>query len=241
MKIYETMPQERIEGWHMSTVSHSDGQEFDFHYHGVEEWLEVLEGEMRFIATFGLVADRENEDGADRRVMGPVEYPVLQGQALMIPQGEVHFVRIGSAGVRYRMWVPQEEEGPFRKELDATDKDLMIANLAVPEAENGTAAVFSEFFGPFLSRDLTFRTAKGQILSYDQFMHRDRAGVKRFPSDAVRVLHKSDDSVLLSTVVHTEPEGGGKRSAFTNVRLFTQEDNAWKCRAWLNYPELAAP
>ena len=63
-------------------------QSLKFHYHDVEEWLQVRQGEMSFVSAKGHI------------------YRVEAGRILEIPRGEVHRVEIGPSGVEYQMWLP---------------------------------------------------------------------------------------------------------------------------------------
>jgi hypothetical protein len=49
MEKYRIMPGQVVDGWPSEDVHHLPGSEpVDFHYHDVEEWLEVLEGTITF-------------------------------------------------------------------------------------------------------------------------------------------------------------------------------------------------
>jgi quercetin dioxygenase-like cupin family protein len=224
MKIYRSMPRELVDGWVTRSVRHAGGEQVAWHYHGVEEWLEVLEGDVCFVSA-----------GGD-------EYPLSAGEALHIPQGEVHRVRIGPSGVAYQMWLPAEvsEEG-FAHTLDAESVALVERNLAVPQTEDSEdRAVFRRFFEDFLSAEFLFRTAPGALLPREEFLGRPAGDVRRESSRSVRILHQGPKSVLLSTLVHTSPKSGGPRRSFVNLRLFVPERDGWRCRAWLNYPDEAS-
>jgi len=217
MNIYRTMPHQLIEGWSAQWVQHAGDDQFGFHYHDVEEWLEVQSGDIRFFSA------------------GGVEYHASAGEALHIPLGEVHRVQIGSGGVTYQMWTPiAVNEDAFAHKLDDEELALVQKNLGVPDAED---AGNMEFFKDFLSDTLIFRTAKGLLLNKGAFLKRPPASITRVQSDGVRFLHKSGDSILLSTVIHTMLKDGGERQSNSNNRLFVREDKIWKCRVWLNYPE----
>jgi hypothetical protein len=122
---------------------------------------------------------------------------------------------------------------------DAEDISLIEKNLAVPKAEDSGD---SAFFDDFLSEELMFRAASGKLLNKQAFLKRTPANITRIPSDSVCVLHKSPDSVLLSTIVHTLAEGG-RRQTYSNYRTCVregEEKERWRLRIWLNYPEATA-
>lgn len=221
MKVYRNMPRELVDGWATSIVNHAGGQTFDFHYHEVEEWLEVLEGDICFVSA------------------GGVEYPLFQTQALNIPQGEVHQVRVGPNGVKYNMWLSAEvSDEDFSKKLGNQDLSLINKNLEVLKAEDSEDREFYRaFFDDFLFEEFTFRGADRKLLNKRAFLERAPANFTRIESDSIRILHQSPGIVLLSTVVHTQPKAGGARSSFTNFRLFVTEGDVGRCRVWINYPE----
>jgi hypothetical protein len=240
MKRFAKMPHELVDGWPSSIQRHDGGEQFALHYHDVEEWLEVLEREICFVSA------------------GGHEYPLVKGEALRIPQGEAHRVQVGSGGVEYRMWLSVEVRGqPFMRPLDTEDiLGLIRDNLAVPGNENLLLArenpndpevenrwqQAEAFFRGLLSEQLLFRTARGALLNKDAFLARPRPDteVERSSSGSVRILHKSDESVILSTVVYTRPGTAGPQDAYSNTRLFVKEGESWKCRVWLNYPKPGA-
>jgi len=65
------------------------------------------------------------------------------------------------------------------------------------------------------------------------FAARDRSA-----SGTVCVLNRTANGVLLSTVV-TTGTGGPTPLHFTNIRLFARESGLWKCRMWVNFPQLS--
>lgn len=233
MNKYPSMPRQLVDRWRLSEPSHPPGQRVPFHYHNAEEWLEVLEGKISFFSA------------------GEVEYRLVEGEALEIPQGEVHRVEIGPERVRYQMWVPVDTGEPFESHmLDDEDLSLVRKNLELPLVENqwdrkNPEALTTEddknraFLDDFLSMQLTFRSAAGKIFEKTQYMARG-PGDPRLPSDCIRILHKStgkdSETVLLSTVVHTQPKEGPRKS-FSNYRLFVKEAGIWRCRVWMNHPD----
>ena len=234
MNKYPSMPRQLVDGLPPRNVPHPAGEQVDFHYHDVEEWLEVLKGKISFFSA------------------GELEYSLVEGEALKIPQGEIHRVAIGPEGVTYRMWVPVNDEF-FSHMLDDKDMSLVRRNLELPEVENRWDARIREnltggdnknraFLDDSLSADLTFCTADGKLLvGKVAYLDRPPADVIiRYPSDSIRILLKGPESILLSTVVYTELKKGGPRQSFSNSRLFVKEGDIWKCRVWVNYPELGA-
>jgi hypothetical protein len=207
----------------------------------VEEWLKILKGEVTFFSA----GNRQ-------------KYPLSEGQALNIPQGEVHRVEIGSSGVTYRMWTPVELPKPFRLELDQDVLQLIERNLKVPEQENqwdrrDPSIPWEElqqkddyrFLSGFTSEDLIFHTATGLVFrtKEDYLRRKPSPAVWRFSSGCVCILDLRKDeesgavtSLLLSTVVHTRENAGPRKSA-VNLRSFVKESSDWVCRLWLNYLE----
>lgn len=229
MNIYDNIASDLVDGWPTYVQDRAGGQQLAFHYHDVEEWLEVLEGEIYFVSA------------------GEREYRPLKGQALHIPRGEVHGAQVGPDGVEYRMWMPVEVPlETFANKLAPEDMSLIQKNRDAPGHENHLNHDTTEgrnaraFLDDFLSQELTFRRATGQLLDKKAFLEREPADITRTASDSVRVLHKSSDSVLLSTVVHTQSGTEGPRKSFCNHRLFVKEGDAWRCRVWINYPEPVA-
>lgn len=236
MNKYPSMPRQLVDRWRTSEPSHPPGQQVPFHYHDAEEWLEVLEGTISFFSA------------------GEVEYPLVKGEALEIPQGEAHRVDIGPQGVRYQMWVPVDSGEPFESHmLDDEDQSLVRRNLELPLVENqwdwrNQEALTTEddknraFLDAFLSPQLTFRNAAGKVFNKSQYMGRG-PGDPRLPSDCIRILHKSSekgsDIVLLSTAVYTQPKEGPRKS-FSNYRLFVKDAGIWRCRVWMNHPDPGA-
>jgi len=216
MRIYPQVPEGLVSDWAVSTERHDPGEKLRPHYHDVEEWLQVQQGEIRFSSAGGR------------------DYPLGVGQALRIARGEVHRVEIGPHGVEYRMWIPVAvPEGAFANVLDDADLTLIQKNLEFPGAEDrGDAGFFEEL----LSERLMFRTARGDILRKADFKSRGFKNQDRSASDSVRVLHKGANSVLLSTIVSMSGDAGATQ-AFTNERLFVREGTSLKCVVWLNYPE----
>jgi len=67
--------------WIEEEVSHKFGEDADFHYHEVDEWLEVRRGGFAFYSAEDLLGSGE-----------PITCTVKD--VLHIPQGEVHRVKI---------------------------------------------------------------------------------------------------------------------------------------------------
>lgn len=217
MKIHSNIPDEITNQWTSGIERHAGKEQVAFHYHDVEEWLQVVNGQIRFFSA------------------GEQEYPLNTGQILQIPRGEVHRVEFGPDGVEYRMWVPTAANREhFANRLNEEDIRLIKDNLDLPKAEdNGDIP----FFNGFLSEQLLFRTATGVELDKAGFIKRGFRNRNRL-SDSIRVLYKGLDCVLISAVVTIE-EGGAAQS-FLNARLFVREGSTFECRVWLNSPEPAS-
>jgi len=231
-------------------VHHSFGQDADFHYHEVEEWLEVTQGAFSFYPAVDLV----------RPGMQPPGDPASEGQdskiickekdVLHIPQGEVHRVEINdSAGVTYKMWTPIPSGSCFQRMLDPALKELVRRNLELPAVEDRydkckstnspLANADQEFLEDFVSPALTMHTKTGVILDKHGYLTRGAAPFIRSPSNSVEILHVTSqpESVLLSTVVTTTDIATSKTEQIVNIRLFVKENGGWKCRVWRNYPK----
>ena len=173
------MPHALVDGWPSEDVRHPPGSEpIDFHYHDVEEWLEVLEGTIIFFTA------RERS------------YALAVGEALNIQPGEVHRVEIGPEGVKYRMWLPVDMSGKiFQHKLDEQDIDLVRRNLELPEFENPwdqrsrdipvAGNLSGELLDNITSAELIFRNAKGTFLGKKAYLARPRAPLTRTPSDTI--------------------------------------------------------
>jgi Cupin domain len=249
------VPRQQL-NWVSELVEHRLGEDAPFHYHEVEEWLQVQEGKITFFPAGELMG------------LG-APYPCVQGDVLRIPQGEVHRVEIGSAVVKYQMWTPVPSGSCFQRKIDRDLEELIRRNLQLPGVENRyderkrnprdptpQDQQDDQFLDDFVSEALTMRTAGGGILDRRAYLTRGPAPFTRSPSPSVRILHKTPprnappgapgtappdhESLLLSTVVHTTGGPGGPQQ-ITNLRLFGKEDSrVWKCRVWVNYPEPGA-
>lgn len=217
MKIHSNIPDVITNNWTCSIERHVGKEMVAFHYHDVEEWLQVVRGQISFFSA------------------GEKEYRLSVAQVLQIPRGEVHRVEISPNGVEYRMWVPTAASREhFANELNEEDIRLIKDNLDLPKAEDNGNVLF---FNGFISEQLLFRTAMGAELDKAGFIGRGFRNRNRH-SDSIRVLCKGLDCVLISAVVTIE-EGGAPQS-FINERLFVREGSALKCRVWLNSPEPAS-
>ncbi len=223
MKTYSAMKSELVDNWPSSVEPHAAADQVALHYHEVEEWLEVLDGEITFSSA------------------GGQKHVIRKGEALNIPQGELHRVEVGPNGVQYRMWTPIPVcDETFRKELEPDELELVRRNLELPGAENRKDANPSNtaFLSDFVSSDLIFRSGGGDIVTgKDAFLKRPPSPVTRSSSGSVRVLHKGVSSLLISTTVYTTPIEGGQAKSFVNLRLFRKENSGWKCLVWMNYLE----
>ncbi len=240
MERYANKPDQLLARWvgEDVTENHIDSGGVGFHYHAMEEWLEVLTGELTFFSAGNRTSHR-----------------LGKGDVLHLALGEVHRVEVGSEGATYRRWTPVAPGEQFRQELDEELRLLVERNLEVPEQENrwdsrdpSGAAPFEkradfQFLRAFASDDLVFRNADGAFLTKEQYLARAPAkGVQRDSSGSVQLLHVRRDepaSVLLSTVVHVWQENGPRRS-YENVRAFVRGPTGWACRLWLNVEEVRA-
>ncbi len=232
MERFDSLPRNAVEGWPQQLVKHPPLERVPFHYHAVEEWLQVMHGALTFVAP------------------GGAEIPVTTGQALRLPPGEVHRVDIGPDGTSYEMWTARDERDDMFAHPVSEDLLALIArNLTLPEVENRWDRRNRDqptprdredetFLLETLSPALVFRTGKGGYLDRGHYLRRPPPNplFVRSSSGSVQVLHEGADSLLLSTVVHTSRDDGST-AAFTNVRLFVREDGRWMCRVWLNSPD----
>jgi hypothetical protein len=216
MKIHTVLPQTLLDGWTSSQETHPAGQTVEFHYHDVEEWLEVRRGEI----TFFTLSDQA--------------LPLRAGAVLHIPRGEVHRAEIGPDGVEYQMYLPVAPATAFANRLAAEELALLRTNLAFPIREENTDGHAAEFFATHLSDQLAFCRADATVVGKDAF----RGGFvarNRTSSGTVSVLNRTPNGILLSTVV-TMGAGGPAAKSFTNIRLFVNESGAWRCKMWVNHP-----
>jgi hypothetical protein len=223
MKSYPNMPLQVVAGWPPpSTVPHPARHRADFHYHNLDEWLEVTQGDVTFFTLSGQ------------------EHEVVAGQALHIPRGEVHRVEVGSQGVTYQMWLPAAPTGDFQNLIAPKDQPLFEENLALPVRENNVDGKAEAFFKDLLSEQLSFCKANGGVVTKKEFIAAGFTNLGRVSDGTVRVLSRTADSLLLSTVVTvTEGPESGRNKSYTNVRLFKPEGGRMKLRIWVNYPEPA--
>jgi cupin domain len=210
MKTYSSMPHQVVHGWASSTETRAAGFRADFHYHDLDEWLEVIKGDI----TFFTLSDQP--------------YRVGVGQALHIPQGEVHRVEVGSVRVEYQMWTPAPPAGNFSNQLTPPEVALLQKNLEFPVREDAGDA---PFFDLILSDQSMFCGVDGVVLDKKRFKKRGFVRRGRSSAGSVRVLNRTTEGLLISTVVTVAGE------SFTNVRLFVQEAGEPKCRVWVNYRE----
>jgi len=217
MKTYSSMRDQFVHGWDQTTESHLAGFRADFHYHDLDEWLEVVRGDITFFTLSGQA------------------YRVGVGQALQIPRGEVHRVEVGPDVVDYRMWTPVPAGGNFSKELSPQEVALLQKNLEFPVREDAGDA---PFFDRILSDRSMFCGVDGVVIDKKGFIGRGFVRRGRSSAGSVRVLNRTTESLLILTVV-TVSGAGGPPQSFMNVRLFVQEDGEPKCRVWVNYREPA--
>lgn len=215
MKIYAALPTEFLEGWDSRVQTHPALEHVTDHYHDSEEWLEVLRGEMTFYALCG------------------DDWRLHEGDVFHIPRGEVHRVEIGPAGVEYRMYAQVDITSGFSHSLSPDELAMLRMNIEFPSREENTDGHAAEFFDGTLSDSLVFVRADVSVIGKQTFTAgftaRDRAS-----GGSVCVLNRTDNGVLLSTTVMVGK--GTTQKAFINLRAFTKEADAWRCRVWLNYP-----
>lgn len=216
LKIYTALPSELVEGWRSRIQTHPAAERIAEHYHDSEEWLEVTRGEMTFASLSG--------EG----------WRLRAGDAFHIPRGEVHRVQIGDRGVEYRMYAETEMLSGFSRPLGEDDLALLRTNLEFPIREENADGHAADFFREHLSDALTFVRADTSVVGKEGFTA-GFAGRGRASRGSICVLNRSDTAMLITTVVTVGT--GPAQKAFTNVRLWAREADAWKCRVWVNYPE----
>jgi len=216
MKTYSTVPPAMVDGWTTRDSTHPPLEQVPFHFHDAEEWLEVLRGQMTFYSLSGQART------------------LAAASVLRIPRGEVHRAEIGPEGVSYRMYVPVDSTTGFTKPLSDDEIDLLRKNLAFPVEEEKKTDDAAKFFEPLLANDLAFGRADLNVIgkkSYlEEFTARDRSS-----SRTISVLNRSDNGILVSTVVTTGTNTPAPKY-FTNIRLFVKEGSDWRLRVWVNYP-----
>jgi len=217
MKIYSSLPQVAVHDWFMSDETHGPGVQVDFHYHDMDEWLEVVKGDITFFDLSGH------------------EYRLGAKQALRIARGEVHHVEVGSEGVDYQMWLPVTPAAGFQNMLTPDEVACLKNNLESAEREDNRNNDAASFFDEFLSNQIVFSRADGSmVIGKKEFIDAGFKDRGRKSSGSVRVLRRTTDTLFLSAVV-TVTEGSPL--SFTNLKLFVREDGSLKCRMWINYPE----
>ncbi len=216
MKTYAALPTALLEGWTARDSTHPPLQQIGFHYHDVEEWLQITSGGM----TFYPLSDQP--------------CPAGTGAVLRIPRGEVHKAEIWTSGVTYRMYLPIEDASGFSVQLRDDEIEVLRANLAFPEHEENLHVRAREFFDEQLSEHLAFCRADGSVAGKaafrGPFVPRGRTS-----SGTIAVLTRTADTLLISTEV-TVATGTPAARTFTNIRLFKKEEDGWRCRVWVNYP-----
>ena len=232
MKMYKELPAGIESNWASQEVSYPPGSKpVPFHYHEVEEWLQVLNGTMKF---FPIREENPN---------------VLKaGDLLNIQPGEAHRVEFGPEEVKYRMWLPEQvADNHFQHPLDDNEVALLRKNLDLAEVENrwdrrpnGTAVgqnADGRFLDNLISPSLIFRGAARKFVGKKAYLGRPPGDFVRTPSNTISILHKGDGYMLISTVVETRKSNTQELASYFNVRLFVREDGLWRCRIWLNFPE----
>jgi Cupin domain len=219
MRVYPSLPVSILSGWASTNQTHSPRQNVDFHYHDVEEWLEVLRGEITFFTISGQ------------------QFRLTIGSVLQIPRGEVHRAEVGADGVEYQMLLPVTVPETFANRLGVDELAMLQTNLEFPIREDNKDGDAAQFFEEHLSEALLFCRANGRVVCKEAF--RDGfADQTRSSSGTVQILNRTQSAVLVSTVV-TMGAGGAAPKRFTNIRLFAKESGSWKCRMWINFPASA--
>jgi hypothetical protein len=191
----------------------------DFGYYDVEVWLEVFKGEI----TFDTLSDGKGK-GVQLRT----------NDILWIPRGEVHRIVVAPRGAEYRLYATVEIPKAVTLSPDAVE--MLRTNLKFPSQEENTDGHAAEFFQAHLSEALVFCKVSGEVIGKKKFLEKFVKN-NRVSSGTVCVLNRTGKGILLSTVVTMSPNGA--RASFTNVRLFAEEeDGTWKCRMWINYPQM---
>jgi Cupin domain len=220
MKVNAAVPAGPVGGWRESPKELPGPQTIGPHYHDVEEWLTVVSGEITF---FTLAAE---------------PFRVDVGRSLHIPRGEVHHVKVGPQGVEYRMFVPIAE--PMSVNV-LTGKEVIALrqNLEFPDYEDGRVENGLQFFESALSDQLLFCRANGKWDNKEEFLapfltnttdNKDRSS-----SGSIKVLKKSENGLLISTIVQVGKAEQAKW--YMNVRFLEKEGGKLRCRFWVNYEQ----
>ncbi len=220
MKVYAAVPAGSVDAWRESPKKLPSAQTIGPHYHDVEEWLTVVSGEIMFFTLAG------------------EPFRVDVGRSLHIPRGEVHHVKVGSQGAEYRMFVPITE--PMSVNV-LTGKEVIALrqNLEFPNYEDGRAENGLQFFESTLSDQLLFCRADGKCDNKEEFIapfcaetidNRDRSS-----SGSIKVLKKSENGLVISTVVQVGKADQAKW--YMNVRYLEKEEGKLRCRFWVNYEQ----
>jgi hypothetical protein len=219
MKVYAAVPDGTVNRWRESPKELPARQAIGPHYHDVEEWLTVVSGEITFFTLAG------------------EPFRIDVGQSLHISRGEVHRVKVGSQGVRYRMFVPVAK--PISDNV-LTGKEVIALrqNLEFPDYEDGPAKDGLQFFESALSDQLLFCRANGKWESKEEFLTpflTETTDKKdRLSAGSIKVLKKSENGLLISTVVQV---GKAKPKWYMNVRFLGKEGGKLRCRFWVNYEQ----
>jgi hypothetical protein len=220
MQTYTNLPIALLDGWIPREQTHPPLQQVGYHYHNVEEWLEVIHGGI----TFYSLSDQP--------------WRLAAGAVFRIPRGEVHRAEIGPSGVVYRMYLPIDHTAGFSIPLSDGELALLKTNLEFPEREENADRGTAQFFAEHLSQHLAFCRVDGTVAGKEAF----RGGFLprgRSSDGTIRVLNRTADALLLATGVIVGT-GTAEAKTITNVRLFKQEDGGWKCRVWVNFPAAAS-
>jgi len=218
MKLYARVPQDLVDSWEQSSQTLPSNQTVGFHYHDVDEWLTVVQGGI----TFFTLADEL--------------FHVEIGRALHIPRGEVHRAEADADAVECRMFLAGAIP-TFVNELTALEVNALQDNLEFPDYEDGRIENGEKFFVNALSDQLVFCRASGVCVGKRQFIDEAFVDKGRFSARTLQILNKTEQGLLISTVVNASG-ADGEINSFTNVRFLAVEDGALRCRLWVNYPQL---
>lgn len=234
------------EGWWCEVEEHKAGSAFPAHYHEMDEWLSVTDGDITFTDTSG-------------RTLPIV---LSTGDCLEIPAGDVHSVRVGPSGAKYAMWTPQQTSSEFMKLLSSLtpcgyslgDKEmakLVSINFEIPRLENRfrTNLEARDALDDIIHKSLLFRRADGKIIGKDIFLpppeknaNATGAGpsLHRYRSSGFELIHVTNESAVVSIHVHTIQQDGTIiiRRKTRNIRTFVMEASGWQCKLWVNFPVL---
>ena len=170
-------------------VAQPAGLKVDFHFHGVEEWLEVLSGSGTFYS------------------INETDVPIDRGDILHIPQGEVHLVDVGEEGLLYQMYIPTDiSPSSFSNPLDRDELRLLLTHFNLPSVENGrdsdrrngvVGGYLEVMLEDLISDGISFRNAAGKIMDKKKFLGRDASNVTREIGETADYVYSTDAGSVL--------------------------------------------